>query len=91
MNDIEYKIIRYELFPKELPTFIVVGISITDLTTNNVSCIEHLVPISETLGKTHNEVCQIAYDNSKPQVAKILENFSAQRTSIVGYTFVPND
>lgn len=91
MNDIEYKITRYELYPKENPSFIVVGILMTDLTTNNISCLEDKIPLSQTHGKTHNEICQLAYENLKPQISGVLQYFSNQRTSVVGFTFVPND
>lgn len=90
MDNIEYKIQRYELYPLDNSTSFVVGFKILDTTNNRSGYIEALIPLDEASGKTTNEICQIAYLKLKSQIDIISSDLIAKRNSLVGYTFIPN-
>jgi hypothetical protein len=91
MDNIEYKIQRYELYPPDESTSFVVGFKISDTLNNNRSgYIEALVPLAEASGKTSNEICQIAYDKIKNQIDIIVKDLIGKRNQLLGYTFIPN-
>lgn len=91
MDNIEYKIQRYELYPPDESTSFVVGFKISDNLNNNKSgYVEALIPLTEVSGKTSNEICQIAYIKIKPQIDIIVNDLISKRNQLIGYTFIPN-
>ncbi len=91
MNEIEFKIQRYELYPPINSDSYLVGFSIIDKLNNNLSTyVESTVFLTQASGKTIDEICQIAYQNIKPQIDKMVENLKSKRSTIIGYTFLPN-
>ena len=91
MDNIEYKIQRYELYPPDESTSFVVGFKISDTLNNNRSgYIEALVPLEEASGKTSNEICQLAYNKIKLEIDNLVNDLVSKRNSLTGYTFIPN-
>jgi hypothetical protein len=91
MDNIEYKIQRYELYPPEESTSFVVGFKISDILNNNRSgYIEALIPLTEASGKTSNEICQLAYNKIRPEINTLVNDLISRRNNLIGYTFVPN-
>lgn len=91
MDNIEYKIQRYELYPPDESTSFVVGFKISDTLNNNRSgYIEALIPLTDASGKTSNEICQLAYNKIKIQIDNLVKDLISKRNNLIGYTFVPN-
>ncbi len=59
MNDVEYTICRYELYPPEFHTAIAVGFLVKDISTGNTGTMEKLIPLEESNGKTQSEICNL--------------------------------
>lgn len=91
MNDIEFKIGRYELIPKDQPTSLAVGFCLIDITTNNMQLVEHVFEMKDVVNKTQHDICQEAYQILKPSISGAVETLKQRRENIVGYTFIPND
>jgi hypothetical protein len=91
MDNIEYKIQRYELYPPDESTSFVVGFKISDKLNNNRSgYIEALVSLEEASGKTSNEICQLAYNKIKTEIDNLVNDLVSKRNNLIGYTFIPN-
>ena len=91
MNDIEFKIQRYELYPPDYSNCYVIGFRITDLLNkNNTGYAETTIPISDCANKTSNEICQIAYNKIKPTIDVIINDLINKRNNLTGFIFVPN-
>lgn len=91
MNDIEFKIQRYEIYPPTNSDSYVVGFKIIDKLNNDASVyVEVLVPLSDCVGKTINEICQIGFLKIKSQVDSLVSDLKTKRNNIIGYTFIPN-
>ena len=73
MDNIEYTICRYELYPPDFPNSIAVGFLVKDLSTGNTGTLENLVPFSDTNGKTQNEVCAIAFSRLSERNQSLLD------------------
>lgn len=91
MDNIEYKIQRYELYPPNESTSFVIGFKISDILNNNRSgYIEALVSLEEASGKTSNEICQLAYNKIKKEIDFLVNDLISKRNQLLGYTFIPN-
>ena len=91
MNNIEFKIQRYELYPPDESDCFVIGFKIIDLSNNNrTGYVETTVPLTDCSGKTSNEICQIAYDKIKNQIDIIVNDLLCIRGYLTNYTFIPN-
>jgi hypothetical protein len=84
--NITYTIARYESLNNE--TFLV-AFNMKD-ENDNSAYIESLLDISETSGKTAQEVCQLAYEKIKDKIESIKSSFEKQNAVKVGYEFVPD-
>lgn len=91
MNDIEYTICRYELYPPEFPNSIAVGFLVRDLESGNSGTMEKIIPLSETNGKTQSDVCNLAFEGLSEENKKLLLFFESKRQSIIGSIFIPNE
>jgi hypothetical protein len=90
MDNIEYTICRYELYPPDFPTSIAVGFLVKDLTTGNTGTMEKVVPLIDTNGKTQSEVCNLAFSELSSENQSLIDFFQQKRESIVGSIFIPN-
>ena len=91
MNNIEFKIQRYELYPTDESNCFVIGFKIIDLSNNNrTGYVETTVPLTDCSGKRSNEICQIAYDKIKNQIDIIVNDLLSKRGNLTNYTFIPN-
>lgn len=91
MENIEYKIYKYELSPVQVPNSIVVGFLITDHSCNKYVNFESVLLLSETNGMTEEEVCQLAFNRLKPQIDATVENFKVSNNSVIGKVFLPSN
>jgi len=89
MDNIEYTICRYELYPPDFHTSIAVGFLVKDLTTGNSGTMEKLIPLEETNGKTQSEVCNLAFSRLSDSNQSLLDFFQKKRESVVGSIFIP--
>lgn len=90
MEEIEYKIYKYELCPVDDPDRIVVGFLITDTTNNKSLNVEEVVTLAESTGKDQEEVCQIAYEKTKDRIEVLKQKLLSKRESVVGKIFLPS-
>jgi len=91
MNDIEYTICRYELYPPDFHTSIVVGFLVKDLSTGNTGTMEKLIPLEDSNGKTQGEVCNLAFSRKlTKENQSLLDYFQKKRDTVVGSVFIPN-
>lgn len=91
MNNIEFKIQRYELYPNDDSNSYVIGFRITDLLNkNNIGYVEAQIPLIECANKTSNEIYQLGYDSMKPAIDKIVDDIIKKRNNLNGYIFIPN-
>lgn len=90
MDNIEYKICRYELYPPDFPTSIAVGFLVRDTTTNVAGTMEQQIPTEEANGKTQSEVCDLAFSRLTDRNKSLLEYFEKMRNNVVGSYFIPN-
>lgn len=89
MDDIEYKIYKYELCPVDDPDRIVVGFLITDTTNGKSLNIEEIATLLESTGKDQEEVCQLVYDKIKDRIEALKQKLLSKRESVVGKIFLP--
>ena len=90
MDDIEYKIYKYELCPVNDPDRIVVGFLITDTTNGKSLNIEEIATLLESAGKDQEEVCQLVYDKIKDRIEALKQKLLSKRESVVGKIFLPS-
>jgi len=90
MDNIEYTICRYELYPPDFHTSIAVGFLVKDLTTGNSGTMEKLIPMEDANGKTQSEVCNIAFSRLTIENQGLIDFFQRKRDSVVGSVFIPN-
>jgi DNA-binding transcriptional MerR regulator len=90
MEDIEYKIYKYELCPVDDPDRIVVGFLITDTTNGKSLNIEEIATLLESAGKDQEEVCQLVYDKIKDRIEALKQKLLSKRESVVGKIFLPS-
>lgn len=90
MDDIEYKIYKYELCPVDDPDRIVVGFLITDTTNGKSLNIEEIATLLESTGKDQEEVCQLVYDKIKDRIEALKQKLLSKRESVVGKIFLPS-
>ena len=90
MDNIEYTICRYELYPPDFHTSIAVGFLVKDLTTGNSGTMEKLIPLEETNGKTQSEVCNLAFSRLSDSNQSLLDYFQKKRDTVVGSVFIPS-
>jgi hypothetical protein len=83
--NIIYTIARYELISD---TTFLVAFNVKD-ESNSSFYIESILSLSEISGKTPTEICQLAYDNIKIKIEEILSRLQQQKTSKVGFQFIP--
>lgn len=89
MDNIEYTICRYELYPPDFHTSIAVGFLVKDLTTGNSGTMEKLIPMEDANGKTQSEVCNIAFSRLTIENQGLIDFFQKKRDSVVGSVFIP--
>jgi len=89
MDNIEYTICRYELYPPDFHTSIAVGFLVKDLTTGNSGTMEKLIPMEDANGKTQSEVCNIAFSRLTTENQGLIDFFQRKRDSVVGSVFIP--
>lgn len=84
--NITYTIARYE----NLSSYFLVAFNIC---AENGDCayIESYVPLTDIVGKTSQEICQLGYDQIKDQIQTIKQKFESNAVSIVGYQFIPQE
>ena len=90
MEEIEYKIYKYELCPVDNPDRIVIGFLLTDLTNNKSLNAEEVVTFLESAGKDQEEICQLAYDKAKDSINSLKQKLLDKRSSVVGKVFLPS-
>jgi hypothetical protein len=90
MENIEYKIYKYELCPSESPNSTIVGFLITDTNSSKYTNIEHTLPFSETNNLTEEEICQMAFNKLKPQIDAIITRFQTANNPVIGKVFLPS-
>jgi hypothetical protein len=90
MNNIEYTICRYELYPPDFHTAIAVGFMVKDLSTGNSGTMEKLIPLEETNGKTQSEVCNLAFLRLTTENQNLLDYFQNKRDTVLGSVFIPS-
>jgi DNA-binding transcriptional MerR regulator len=90
MEDIEYKIYKYELCPVNDPDRIIVGFLITDTTNGKSLNIEEIATLLESTGKDQEEVCQLVYDKIKNRIEVLKQKLLSKRESVVGKVFLPS-
>lgn len=91
MDNIEYTICRYELYPPNFPESIAVGFLVKDTETGNTGTMERLIPLTDILDKNQSEVCNLAFTRLSEENKKLIEFFENKRQSIVGSVFIPNE
>lgn len=90
MEEIEYKIYKYELCPVDNPDRIIVGFLMTDTTNNKSLNIEEIATLLESTGKDQEEVCQLVYDKIKDRIEVLKQKLLSKRESVVGKVFLPS-
>jgi len=90
MDNIEYTICRYELYPPDFHTSIAVGFLVKDISTGNAGTMEKLIPLEDSNGKNQGEVCNLAFSRLTTENQKIIEYLSKKRESVVGSVFIPS-
>jgi len=91
MEEIEYKIYKYELCPVDDPDRIIVGFLSTDTTNNKSLNVEEIVTLLESAGKDQEEVCQLAYEKAKDVIDALKQKLLSKRESIIGKVFLPSN
>lgn len=90
MEEIEYKIYKYELCPVDNPDRVIVGFLITDTTNGKSLNIEETATLLESTGKDQEEVCQLVYDKIKDRIEVLKQKLLNKRESVVGKIFLPS-
>jgi len=83
--NIIYTIARYEKLSNE--NFLV-AFNVKDGDSDSFY-IECILPLSDISAKTTTEVCQLAYNNLKTKIDETLARLQQQKTSKIGYQFIP--
>jgi len=91
MENIEYKIYKYELCPVQNPNSTIIGFLITDTSSGKYTNIECILLFSETNNLTEEEVCQMAFNKLKSQIDAIVSKFQSSNNSVVGKVFLPSN
>lgn len=91
MEEIEYKIYKYELCPVDNPDRIIVGFLITDTTNGKSLNIEEVATLLESTGKDQEEVCQLVYEKIKDRIDALKQKLLSKRESIIGKVFLPSN
>ncbi len=91
MEEIEYKIYKYELCPVDDPNRIIIGFMITDTTNNKSLNIEETISLVDSTGKDEEEVCQMAYEKAKEEINTLKQKLLSKRESIIGKVFLPSN
>jgi hypothetical protein len=89
MEEIEYKIYKYELCPVDNPDRIIVGFLMTDTTNSKSLNIEETATLLESTGKDQEEVCQLVYEKIKDRIEVLKQKLLSKRESVVGKIFLP--
>jgi len=89
MEEIEYKIYKYELCPVDNPDRIIVGFLMTDTANGKSLNIEETATLLESTGKDQEEVCQLVYDKIKDRIEVLKQKLLSKRESVVGKIFLP--
>lgn len=83
--NLTYTVSRYEQLK---PDIFLVAFNITD-ENDNSAYIESELASAEISGKNANEICQLAYEKIKDQIASIKQDFAAKFNLKIGYQFTP--
>ena len=90
MDNIEYTICRYELYPPDFHTAIAVGFLVKDISTGNTGTMEKLIPLEDSNSKTQSEVCNLAFSRLTTENQNLLDYFQKKRDTVVGSVFIPS-
>jgi len=90
MENIEYKIYKYEQTPVPNPNSIIIGFLITNMDSGKYNNIEHTLTFSETANMSEEEICQLAFTKLKPQIDSIVEKLKSFNNSVIGKIFLPS-
>jgi glycosyltransferase involved in cell wall biosynthesis len=90
MDNIEYTICRYELYPPDFHTAIAVGFLVKDISTGNTGTMEKLIPLEDSNGKNQGEVCNLAFSRLTTENQNLLDYFQKKRDTVVGSVFIPS-
>ena len=91
MEEIEYKIYKYEFCPVNDSNRIIVGFLITDTTNNRSLNVEETIPLVDSAGKDEEEVCQMAYERVKDAIEALKQKLLSKRDSVIGKVFLPSN
>lgn len=90
MENIEYKIYKYELCPVQNPDSTIIGFLITNTDSGKYANLETILSFSETSNITEEEVCQLAFNKLKNQIDVITEQLQNSNNSVIGKIFLPS-
>lgn len=91
MDNIEYKIYKYEQTPVPNPDSNIIGFLITNTDSGKYNNIEHTLSFSETANMSEEEVCQLAFTKLKPQIDAIVERLKNSNNQVIGKVFLPSN
>lgn len=90
MENIEYKIYKYEQAPVPNPNSTVIGFLITNTDSGKYSNIECVLFFSETANMSEEEICQLAFSKLKPEIDAIVVKLQSSNNPVVGKIFLPS-
>ena len=90
MENIEYKIYKYEQTPVPNPDSTIIGFLITNVDSGKYANLETSLPFSDTSNMTEEEICQLAFNRLKNQIDLIVEEIKNSNNSVVGKIFLPS-
>jgi hypothetical protein len=91
MENIEYKIYKYEQTPVPNPDSNIIGFLITNTDSGKYNNIEYTLTFSETNNMSEEEICQMAFTKLKPQIDAIVEKLKSSNNSVIGKVFLPSN
>ena len=91
MENIEYKIYKYEQAPVPNPNSTVIGFLITNIDSGKYNNIECVLFFSETVNMSEEEICQLAFSKLKPEIDSIVERLKNSDNQVVGKVFLPSN
>ena len=91
MENIEYKIYKYEQAPVPNPNSTVIGFLITNIDSGKYNNIECVLFFSETANMSEEEICQLAFSKLKPEIDSIVERLKNSDNQVVGKVFLPSN
>jgi len=91
MENIEYKIYKYEQTPVPNPDSNIIGFLITNTDSGKYNSIEYSLTFSETNNMSEEEICQMAFTKLKPQIDAIVEKLKSSNNSVIGKVFLPSN